>query len=122
MRWFRSNIQFGTRLALIALALQAVLTFGHVHAPAAASTGLALLSKAVAPGGSGSHDPADKGLVDSLCPTCALIQLSATSAPAVAPTLPLPVVDDFVTLRPHAELAAATSPHFRSWARAPPSI
>ena len=122
MRWFRSNMHFGARVALIALALQVVLTFGHVHAPAVASTGLALLSKAVAPGETGSHDPADKGLVDSGCPTCALIQLAGTSTPAVAPTLPLPLVDDFITLRPHAELASATSPHFRSWARGPPSI
>jgi hypothetical protein len=115
-------MHFGARLALIALALQLVLTFGHVHAPAAASAGLALLSKAVAPGGSGSHGPADKGLADSDCPTCALIQLIGTSTPALAPTLRLPAVDDFTTLRPHAELASATSPQFRSRARAPPSI
>jgi hypothetical protein len=120
MRWFRSNMHFGARLALIALALQFVLTFGHVHAPAAASTGLTLLSNAA--GGSGSHGPADKGLADSDCPTCALIQLGGISAPAVAPALPLPAVDNFTTLRPHAELASATSSHFRFQARAPPSI
>ena len=121
MRWFRSNMQFGARLALIALTLQLVLTFGHVHTRAP-STGLALLSEAGAPGGSGSHAPADRGLADSDCPTCALIQLVATSTPAVAPTLPLPAVNDFVTLRPHAELASATAPYFRPRARAPPSI
>ena len=111
-------MHFGARLALIALALQFVLTFGHVHTPAAASTALTLLSKAVALGESGSHSPADKGLVDSDCPACALIQLAGTSTPAVAPTLPLPAVNDFITLRPHAELASATSPRFRSRARA----
>lgn len=113
-------MHFGARLALIALALQVVLTFGHFHAPAAASAGLALLSKTVAPAESGAHDPAD--LADSDCPTCALIQLAGTSTPAVAPALPLPAEHDFITLRPHAELASATSPHFRSRARAPPSI
>jgi hypothetical protein len=115
-------MQFGARLALIALTLQLVLTFGHVHAQAASSAGVALLSNAVAPGGSGPHDPADKGLADPDCPTCALIQLVGTSTPALAPTLPLPAVDGFITLRPHAELASATAPHFRSRARAPPSI
>jgi len=114
-------MHFGARLALIALTLQLVLTFGHVHALAAPSTGVTLLSKAVAPGGSGSHDPADKGLADSGCPTCALIQIVGTSTPALAPTLPLPAVDGFTTLRPHAELASARAPHFRSRARAPPS-
>ena len=122
MRWFRSNMQFGARLALIALTLQLVLTFGHVHTQAP-STGLALLSEAVAPGGSGSHDPADKGgLADRDCPTCALIQLVGTSTPALAPTLPLPAFNGFITLRPHAELASVIAPHFRSRARAPPSI
>ena len=85
MRWFRSNMHFGAGLALIALMLQLVLTFGHVHAPPAVSNGLVLLSKVFVPGGSGSGDPADKGLADSDCPTCALIQLAATSTPA--PTL-----------------------------------
>jgi hypothetical protein len=120
-------MHFGARLALIALTLQLVLTFGHVHAPAAASTGLTMLSKAVlsnavTPGGSGSHGPADKGLADSDCPTCALIHLGGISTPALAPALPLPAVDDFTTLRPHAELVSAISPHFRFQARAPPSI
>ena len=29
MKWFRSNIRHGTRLALLALAVQFVLSFGH---------------------------------------------------------------------------------------------
>jgi len=40
MKWFRSNIKHGARLALLALALQFGLSFGHFHAataPAAAS-------------------------------------------------------------------------------------
>ena len=35
MKWFRSNIKHGTRLALVALAIQFVLSFGHFHAVAA---------------------------------------------------------------------------------------
>ncbi len=31
MRWFRSNIRRGARLALLALGIQLALTFGHVH-------------------------------------------------------------------------------------------
>jgi len=31
MRWFRSNIKHGSRLALLALAIQFVLSFGHHH-------------------------------------------------------------------------------------------
>ena len=31
MRWFRSNIRAGSYVALLALAVQLVLSFGHVH-------------------------------------------------------------------------------------------
>jgi len=31
MCWFRSNIRFGARLALFALAFQTALTFNHIH-------------------------------------------------------------------------------------------
>src|ERR1700722_1755971 len=35
MKWFRSNIKHGSRLALLALAIQFVLSFGHFHGVAA---------------------------------------------------------------------------------------
>jgi hypothetical protein len=31
MKWFRSNIRLGSRLALVALAIQFLLSFGHFH-------------------------------------------------------------------------------------------
>ncbi len=39
MKWFRSNIRTGARLALLALLVQFALSFGHIHgfAPQAAS-------------------------------------------------------------------------------------
>jgi len=118
MRWFRTNRQFGGRLALIALALQLVLTFGHVHAPTAA---LATAVQTSQPNGPASQDPRHNGLADTDCPTCALIQLSAISAPSVAPELPLPVEIGFLTLQPRAELVAATAPPASFQARAPPA-
>src|ERR1044071_1198502 len=36
MKWFRRHIKTGSRLALFALALQFVLSFGHFHAAQAA--------------------------------------------------------------------------------------
>jgi hypothetical protein len=38
MKWFRSNIKHGSRLALLALAIQFGLSFGHFHALAAQTT------------------------------------------------------------------------------------
>jgi hypothetical protein len=119
MRWFRTNRQSGSRLALMALALQLVLTFGHVHAP--------LVTVASAVQATTSHDampqdPNHNGIADSDCPTCALIQLSAISAPSVAPQLPLPLAIDFVTLQPRTEVAAATATPVFFQARAPPAV
>jgi hypothetical protein len=42
MKWFRSNIRFGSRLALFALVIQFLLSFGHFHgSPAQAASALA---------------------------------------------------------------------------------
>ena len=118
MRWFRTNRQSGVRLALIALALQLVLTFGHVHVLSAALASAAEKSQS---SGTAPQEPKRNGLADFDCPTCALIQLSAISPPSAAPELPLPVAIDFVTLRPRTAVAAATAPQASFQARAPPS-
>jgi hypothetical protein len=123
MRWFRSKLHSGSRLALFALALQAVLSFGHVHLHdlAQASTKTAMvtgsgtaLPSERAPG----HDP--RGAPESDCPICALIQLVAISTPAVPPALPLPKSFGLIRLRAPTELASASSPHLLFQARAPP--
>jgi hypothetical protein len=124
MHWFRSKLQLGSRLALFALAVQLALSFGHVHlhnlvpvTPKSATigSGTALLSQS-AP----SHNP--NGSLDADCPICALIQLVASSAPSVAPVLPLPANPGSTGRQASAELALASSPHFLFQARAPPSV
>ena len=93
MRWFRANKIFGSRLALLALAVQFVLAFGHIHhddiygsaRPAAAIA-------ATVPDGSQSL-PADHPSKhsDDSCAICATMALLGNSFVAAAPTLPLPV-------------------------------
>jgi hypothetical protein len=123
MRWFRSKLHLGSRLALVALALQMILSFGHVHggdlAPASTKSAMltgsgAHLLSARAP----SHDP-DVSL-ETDCPICALIQLVASSAPPVAPALPLPASLGSLGLPAAAEMALASLPQFSFQARAPP--
>jgi hypothetical protein len=110
-------------LALFALAVQVVLSFGHVHldnlvpastksAPAIGS-GKILLSEQAPIRGSGAALDAD-------CPLCALLQLVATAAPAVAPALPLPASPRSIRLQAAVELASASWPHLLFQARAPP--
>ncbi|MDN5003635.1 hypothetical protein ACFQZO_22635 [Bradyrhizobium sp. GCM10027634] len=117
MRWFRTNRQFGGRLALIALTLQLMLTFGHVHAPSAA---LAFAVQTSQSDSTAPQGPNHNGLADIDCPTCALIQLSAISAPSVAPELPLPLAVDFLVLQPRLELSAGAEPPASFQARGPP--
>ena len=110
-------------MALFALAIQVVLSFGHVHfdglAPAstrsamAAGTSTILLSQRTP-----DPDPGVSG--DADCPICALLQLVATAAPAVAPALPLPLGRGAIRLQARMELVAAVSPHRLFQARAPP--
>jgi hypothetical protein len=124
MYWFRSNRCTGTRLALLALAVQLVLSFGHVHyygfaaakaTPAAtenesdtaAASKLAPFHKS---DGSGGFD----------CSICVLIQLSAGAAPAAVPALPLAGVSASGIPISIASISAA-SPHSPFQARAPPS-
>ena len=92
MRWFRANKTFGGRLALLALAVQFVLAFGHIHRDDI--YGSARVSAAIAapvPGDSqplpGNH-PAKHG--DDYCAICATMSLLGNSFVAAAPPLPLP--------------------------------
>lgn len=90
MRWFRDNLRQGSWFALLALTINLVLSFGHVHAldGKVVSGGLisALASVATPDDGSKSNHPAE-GHVDVLCPICV-----ASSALAHALSAPPPVV------------------------------
>jgi hypothetical protein len=124
MRWFRSNLRLGSGLALFALAVQMMLSFGHVHldklalpstqSATAIGSGAVFLSERAPSHGS-------DGTLDADCAICALIQLVATSVPSVAPVLPLPASFGSIGLRASAEWISAPSPHSLSQARAPPS-
>jgi len=122
MRWFRANIRFGSRLALFALAVQIVLSFGHVHL---SDLGGAAGAQTIVTSGldgpakkSPGHQPGTP--VDPGCAICALIQLAGTSTPSTAPVLLPPTFLGFFKLEApeQAALAAAAPASFR--ARAPP--
>jgi hypothetical protein len=128
MRWFRSNIRGCARLALVALAVQLALTFGHVHldgGAALASSPSALLTAAkhaVAPVAVvRDQSPKSKGTADFDCPICALIQLASTSAPSVAPPVPVPAIVGGTVLKAADESRPASALHFAFLARGPPA-
>jgi len=121
MRWFRSNRYFGARLALIAVALQLVLTFGHVHLAPLMAADQELSSAAAGSGGSAPSDRNRGGSADLDCPVCALLHLSAATTPAVAPVLPPPILAAFVTLTPQDSSSLIGAATISPQARAPPA-
>jgi hypothetical protein len=125
MRWFRSHIRFGSRLALFALALQFLLTFSHIDTcdfvPSPAATASVVADAAGAPATQqGSPLRKSDRTADQSCPICALIQLAATSTPSAAPALlpPVWIGGSQLDMPAMASLAASTPRHFQ--ARAPP--
>ena len=125
MSWFRSRSRVGSYLALLALAFQLAVSFGHVHLEHIVpnSTGAAAFASAQ-PSGEDLNAPSSpsgrEDLADDCCPICTLIHLAGALVPAETPLLPLPSV--FGRLRPAAaaefDLTASQGALFQ--ARAPP--
>jgi hypothetical protein len=96
MRWFRTNGQFGSGLALFALALQFCLAFGHIHPddiygsvgrPLSSAAEIALPSA-----GSPQSLTADRAVNDDqFCAICETMFMLGTSATPQAPQVPAPV-------------------------------
>jgi hypothetical protein len=137
MKWFRSNIKHGSRLALLALAIQLVLSFGHHHGAAA------LAAPAVAVQASGASTPlATKAIVNDsatasaespagpatghhqdsdFCAVCAVMALAGTVPFTEPPVLLLPEAYHFLYLTTDAEFNHIRSRHTVSQPRAPPA-
>ena len=115
-------MKLGSRLALFALAIQLVLTFGHIHgiSAGAAETALSSLTHRA----QNSADPCNNsgGPSDYNCPVCALIQLASMSAASVPPALPVPATFVVFRLQAPEQLEWAASPYVPFQARGPPSI
>jgi hypothetical protein len=125
MGWFRSRSRVGSYLALLALAFQLAVSFGHVHLDhiAPVSAGATALASAQ-PSGDSLNAPSSptgrEDLADDCCPICTLIHLAGALVPAETPPLPLPSGFGRLRLAAAAEfdLTASHGALFR--ARAPP--
>jgi hypothetical protein len=136
MKWFRSNIKHGSRLALFALAVQFALSFGHFHGAAAQATpaiqsgaaqsALSSADPVAAPEAvnrsaqqqpASDHDgqqPADP------CAICAVIAMANTVLFATPPLLLLPQAVVFLYLTIDAEFVHLGTAHVAFQPRAPP--
>jgi hypothetical protein len=130
MKWFRSNIRHGARLALFAMLVQFALTFGHSHwfaqaAPLAqsqltnsakslASTDGAAVQKQ-SPANSDREQPGDDN-----CAICAVIALAGSLVSATPPLLLLPQAVELLYRTTDAEFVHLESAHSAFQPRGPP--
>jgi hypothetical protein len=133
MKWFRSNIKHGSRLALLALALQFGLSFGHFHAGAAQAAAQAIQSVVAQADISATADAVEQSAQlpasdhDSdhhpgeNCAVCAVIALAGTVLFATPPVLRLPQAEAFLYLVTDAAFADLNSVGVAFQPRAPPA-
>jgi hypothetical protein len=120
MRWFRDNIGHGSWLALVALAINVVLSFGHIHAIGGHRSERGLILAHIASPDSQTPDHSDDSKTDDLCPIC---MATAAIGTALAPTPPaLPVEFAEVAIGPAIEHTVAIPPAPRAafQSRGPP--
>jgi hypothetical protein len=137
MKWFRSNIKHGSRLALLALAIQFVLSFGHFHgvaaqaAPAiqsgqtqsnAAHSGDLLAPAAISQADrqQPASDRDSDGQPNDVCSICAVMALANAVLFATPPVLLLPQAIEFLYLTTDAEFVHLNSARIAFQPRAPP--
>jgi hypothetical protein len=118
MRWFRANVRVGAWCALVAMALQLVLTFGHVHARVGSAASPQLTAQGLVAPTEGPRVPL-KPLIDH-CATCALIHMAGAGVPPAAVSLPLPHPVTAARLSFSANSEPTSSRPFRVRARGPP--
>ena len=92
MRWFRDKLRQGSWLALIALAVNLGLSFGHIHAidGKASGHGIGAVAASIAwpDDGQKQGHPSDDH-ADYLCPICMAATAMANALASTPPALPL---------------------------------
>lgn len=91
MRWVRTNRRWSTWLALAAMALQLVLSCGHIHLESlAGGSVVAGVAASKAPSSQQIPDQHPANEADGFCSICASIHLASSSFLPDAPLLPVP--------------------------------
>ena len=116
MNWFRSNIRHGSRLALLALAIQFALSFGHFHAIAAQAAPAIQQASPQAP----SNQDSDQQPAEA-CAICAIMALASSVLFTVPPILLLPQAVEFLYLTTDAEFVHLDHTSVAFQPRAPPA-
>ena len=120
MRWFRDNVRHGSWLALVAIAINLALSFGHVHVAGQVSDrGLIAAVLGASDHGKAPAHP-DGPFGDDLCPICIASSAIANAIAATPPAIPLQLTATVVD-RPIAPVRFALSlPRAPFQSRGPP--
>jgi hypothetical protein len=86
MKWFRSNIRRGSRLALFALAIQFLLSFGHFHSSSAQAAPAVAKQSALHDVASGAATHALNRALRAVASRAAPLRTSSDHAPDGRPT------------------------------------
>jgi Protein of unknown function (DUF2946) len=135
MKWFRSNVKYGSRLALFAFAVQFALSFGHFH-------GIAAQAAPAIQAGATLTDPSDASSLRATdavsepaqqqptsrhdsdqgdyCAICTVIALANNVLSATPPLLLLPEAVEFLYLATDAEFVHLNAVRVAFQPRAPP--
>jgi Protein of unknown function (DUF2946) len=131
VKWFRSNIRHGSRLALFALAIQFALSFGHFHEAARAAAIQSGLSQPAA-SGVAAADTTDRSAQQQQpsrdsdrrsndgCAICAVIAMANAVLFATPPLLQLPQAVEFLYQTTNAGFVHLHAAHVAFQPRAPP--
>ena len=136
MKWFRSNIECHSRVALFALTIQFALSFGHFHGVAERTVSAAQAGSAdfALPAGnyptaqvaynSSAPQPASHrdsgGHSGDICAICALIAMANAASFATPPVVLLPRAVDFCCIAAKAEFGRIVPVRVAFRPRAPP--
>jgi hypothetical protein len=122
MGWFRDHIRRGSWFALVALAINLGLSFGHIHAIGGKDFGhrfssIAAIASPDDPQTPGHHDgdPADL-----LCPICVAVSAVGHALASAPPALPLAIAEAPLGLTIEPAVAIPQPPRAAFHSRGPP--
>jgi Protein of unknown function (DUF2946) len=118
MRWIRRNSRFGSWAAIFALAIQLVLSFGHIHLGGIQGASAVIASSSQLQPSTPDDD--DRGTGHDFCAICVALNLTSSSVlPTVAlPAIPVDQPYTWVAELQPAQVSSSVRFHFQP--RAPP--
>jgi hypothetical protein len=124
MNWFRLRVRSAAQLALFALVVQMVLSFGHLHRDDLGLPPLPTADQArINVDSSGASAPQHHNQKpDDYCPICASMALIATAVPCLPPAMIVPEPIQHVWSEPASAATVTLDVTLSFRARAPPMV